>query len=284
MNFVTAHDGFTLQDLVSYNDKHNEANQEENRDGTNDNQSWNHGAEGPTDNPEIVELRERQKRNLMATLLLSQGVPMICGGDEICRDTGGNNNAYCQDNQISWFDWNLDESRVRLMEFTRRLVKLRLTHPNLHRRKFFQDRTIRKTVVRDIAWYSPDANEMPESAWTTEWNRAMGVMLNGKTLQASDEEGNPLEDDSFLILVNASHEGVEFKLPPVPNGSPWCQLMDTENITDPFHEARVGKKVIVGGRSMKVLSDSKDVMQRLKEEAKPIKSRPRRAASSSRPN
>ena len=262
INFVTAHDGFTLCDLVSYNDKHNEKNGENNQDGDSNNNSWNMGAEGPTDDAAINTLRERQIRNFLATLLLSQGVPMICGGDEFARSQRGNNNAYCQDNELTWFDWKLDPSRVRLMEFTRRLVKLRLGHPNLHRRKFFQDRTIRHSVVRDIAWYGADGKEMPEQAWTTEWTRSMGLMLNGKTLQVSDENGDPLEDDSFLILVNASSEGVEFTLPPVPNGSPWCQVMDTENIADPFHEAEVGEKVIVGGRSMMLFSDSAEVLRR----------------------
>jgi glycogen operon protein len=214
------------------------------------------GAEGPTDDPAINNLRERQIRNFLATLLLSQGVPMIAGGDEFSRSQRGNNNGYCQDNELTWYDWKLDDSRVRLMEFTRKLVKLRRTHPNLHRHKFFQDREIRNSVVRDIAWYGADGNEMPESAWTTEWTRSMGVMLNGKTLQASNEDGDPLQDDSFLILVNAFHEGVEFKLPAVPNGSPWRYLMDTENIDDPFKSAAVlGEKVILGGRSMMVFSD-----------------------------
>jgi glycogen operon protein len=188
---------------------------------------------------------------------------MICGGDEFARSQRGNNNGYCQDNELTWYDWKLDESRVRLMEFTRKLVKLRLTHPNLHRRKFFQDRTIRNSVQRDIAWYGADGNEMPESAWTTEWTRSMALMLNGKTLQVADENGDPLVDDSFLILVNAFHEGVEFILPPVPNGSPWTQVMDTENIDDPFKRAKVGGKVIVGGRSMMVFSDSREVAAKL---------------------
>ncbi|HEY4382365.1 MAG TPA: glycogen debranching protein GlgX [Acidobacteriaceae bacterium] len=265
INFVTAHDGFTLCDLVSYNEKHNEANGDNNTDGESNNNSWNMGVEGPTDDPAINELRERQIRNFLATLLLSQGVPMISGGDEFARSQRGNNNGYCQDNELTWYDWKLDVSRVRLMEFTRKLMKLRLTHPNLHRRKFFQDRTIRNSVVRDIAWYGADGNEMPESSWTTEWTRSMGLMLNGKTLGVSDEEGNPLEDDSFLILVNASHEGVEFTLPAVPNGSPWCHIMDTENIDDPFKASKVGQKVILGGRSMMVFSDSKEVMRRLNE-------------------
>ena len=299
INFITAHDGFTLCDLVSFNEKHNEANGDNNQDGESHNNSWNMGAEGPTDDAAINTLRERQIRNFLATLLLSQGVPMICGGDEFARSQRGNNNGYCQDNELTWYDWKLDESRVRLMDYTRKLVKLRRTHPNLHRRKFFQDRTIRNSVVRDIAWYSADGNEMPEEAWTTEWTRSMGVMLNGKTLQVSDEEGNPLKDDSFLIMVNASHEGVECKLPPVPNGSPWSLVMDTEDIDDPFKQAKVGEKVIMGGRSMMVFSDSNDVMLKLnstdeapiaKEEAipadgaKPTKSRKPRAPSSSRPS
>ena len=144
-------------------------------------------------------------------------------------------------------------------------MKLRLAHPNLHRRKFFQDRTIRNSVVRDIAWYSADGNEMPESAWTTEWTRSMGLMLNGKTLHISDENGDPLEDDSFLILVNASHEGVEFTLPPPPNGAPWRMVMDTENIDDPFKSEAVGEKVIVGGRSMMLFSDGLEVVRSIRE-------------------
>jgi glycogen operon protein len=274
INFITAHDGFTLCDLVSYNEKHNEANGDNNTDGESNNNSWNMGAEGPTDDPTINELRERQIRNFLATLLLSQGVPMISGGDEFARSQRGNNNGYCQDNELTWYDWKLDPSRARLMEFTRKVVKLRLSHPNLHRRKFFQDRTIRNSVVRDIAWYSADGNEMPESAWTTDWARSMGLMLNGKTLEVSDEEGNPLADDSFLILVNASHEGVEFTLPPVPNGSPWCHIMDTASIDDPFQDSKVGERVILGGRSMMVFSDSKEVMRRLYDPGEPTSTRP----------
>jgi isoamylase len=261
INFITAHDGFTLCDLVSYNDKHNEANGDNNNDGESHNNSWNMGAEGPTDDPEINRQREKQMRNFLGTLLLSQGVPMICGGDEFSRSQRGNNNCYCQDNELTWYDWKLDDSRSRLMDFTRKLVKLRRAHPNLHRRKFFQDRTIRNSVVRDIAWYNTDGNEMPEESWTSEWTRSLGLMLNGRTLQASDESGNPLIDDSFLILVNAFHEGVEFKLPPPPNGSPWRQIMDTENIDDPFRRTEVSEKVIVGGRSMMVFSDGADVQE-----------------------
>jgi glycogen operon protein len=214
------------------------------------------GAEGPTDDPEIKKTRERQVRNLLATLLLSQGVPMICGGDESFRTQRGNNNAYCQDNEITWHDWNLDASRTRLIEFTRTLVRLRSTHPNLHRRKFFQDRVIRNSVVRDIAWYSADGNEMPEEAWSAAWSRSIAVMLNGKTLDMSDEGGNPVKDSSFLLLVNAYHEGVQFTLPPPPNGNPWRRIMNTEDIEDPFAPAKIRKNATVGGRSIHFFDDA----------------------------
>jgi glycogen operon protein len=237
INFITAHDGFTLCDLVSYNEKHNEANGEDNKDGANENDSWNMGFEGPTDDPEINKMRERQTRNFLATLMLSQGVPMLCGGDEVSRSQLGNNNSFCQDNEINWYDWNLDAPRTRLMEYTGRLIQLRLKHPNLHRRKFFQDRNIRGSVVRDIAWYAPDGNEFSEENWSAEWNRSMGLMLNGKTLDTMNETGEKVEDDSFLILINAHYEGVEFKLPKPPNGNPWKHVLNTDNIDDPFAEA-----------------------------------------------
>jgi isoamylase len=255
INFITAHDGFTLCDLVSFDHKHNEANGENNADGTEQNNSWNMGAEGPTDDAAINALRERQMRNFLSTLIFSQGVPMLNGGDEIGRSQRGNNNAYCQDNELTWHEWDLSPARRRLLEFTASLIKLRLSHPNLHRRKFFQDRTIRNSVVRDIAWYNTNGEEMPEEAWNSEWTRSLAMMLNGTTLQVSDEDGNPLSDDSFLIVVNASHEGVEFTLPAIPNAAPWRQVVDTENIEDPFKEIDTGDKVIVGGRSLKVFTD-----------------------------
>jgi len=256
INFITAHDGFTLADLVSYNEKHNEANGDNNADGTNDNESWNMGAEGQTDDPAIMEARERQVRNFLATLLLSQGVPMISGGDEFFRSQHGNNNAYCQDNETTWFDWQSNATRDRLEDFTRKLIHLRLAHPNLHRRKFFQDRVIRNSVVRDIAWYGPDGNEMPEEAWGAEWTRSFALMLNGKTLQITDAEGKRMDDDSFLILANAYHEGVEFTLPPPPNGRPWRLIMNTENIGNPFAASKLEEKVIVGGRALALLDDA----------------------------
>ncbi len=257
INFVTAHDGFTLCDLVSYNEKHNEANGDNNTDGANNNDSWNMGVEGPTDDPAINNMRERQMRNFLATLILSQGVPMLCGGDEFARSQHGNNNGYCQDNELTWFNWKLSPARERLLEFTAKLIHLRRDHPNLHRRKFFQDRVIRGSVVRDIAWYNTDGGELDEAAWTTDWNRSLALMLNGKTLAITDEDGCPIVDDSFLILVNASAEGVEFTLPEPPAASPWTQVLDTENLGDPFAAAEIGDKVIVGGRAVRVFGDSK---------------------------
>jgi isoamylase len=262
INFITAHDGFTLCDLVSYSGKHNEANGDENRDGADNNDSWNMGVEGPTEDPEINAMRERQMRNFLCTMMLSQGVPMLAGGDEFARSQKGNNNCYCQDNELTWFDWELDDERKRLHEFTSRIIKLRLAHPNLHRRKFFQDREIRKKgdgalvrVVKDVAWYNPDGNEVSDEAWSSPWSRAIALVLNGKTLQVTDEDGNWMIDDSFLLMVNAAHEGVEFTLPPSPSGNPWCQLIDTENICDPFAEIDLGEKVIVGGRALKLMGD-----------------------------
>jgi isoamylase len=255
INFITAHDGFTLCDLVSYDGKHNEANGDDNNDGANDNDSWNMGAEGPTDDENINRLREKQTRNFLTTLFLSQGVPMLAGGDEFSRSQMGNNNCYCQDDELTWYDWQLDEPRKRLLEFTSKLIQLRKDHPNLHRRRFFQDRKIRGSVVRDVAWYGTDGNEVSDEAWGEAWNKSIALMLNGKTLGVMDEEGAPVVDDSFLILVNAADQGVEYALPEPPNKTAWHQVLDTENIADPFSEAEVEDKVIVGGRAIRVYSD-----------------------------
>jgi isoamylase len=254
INFITAHDGFTLCDLVSYNEKHNEANGDNNRDGADNNDSWNMGVEGPTDDEGVNALRERQTRNFLTTLMLSQGVPMLAGGDEFSRSQMGNNNCYCQDDELTWYDWKLDDRRKRLLEFTSKLIQLRRDHPNLHRRRFFQDRKIRG--VPDIAWYGTDGNEISDQAWDEAWNRSIALMLNGKTLGVMDEEGAPVVDDSFLILVNASDQGVEYVLPKPPAQTPWHQVLDTENVEDPFHEATVEDKVIVGGRAVRVYSDA----------------------------
>ncbi|HWB87383.1 MAG TPA: glycogen debranching protein GlgX [Bryobacteraceae bacterium] len=235
INFITAHDGFTLQDLVSYNDKHNEANGEENRDGTNDNHSFNYGAEGDTNDPGILEVRERQKRNFLVTLLLSQGVPMLCGGDEIGRTQHGNNNAYAQDNETSWYDWNLDDSRRQLLEFTRFMVDLRRRHPNLHRRKFFQDRGINPgtperqvngKTLPDITWLRPDGREMTGDEWNAGWVRCLGVELNGHTLDDVNGVGEPIRDETFLVLFNPHIEPVQFYMP-TRRGTAWQVVMDT---------------------------------------------------------
>jgi glycogen operon protein len=266
INFITAHDGFTLCDLVSFNSKHNEANQDDNKDGSENNDSWNMGAEGPTDDPEINTLRERQTRNFLATLMFSQGVPMLAGGDEVARSQRGNNNCYCQDNELTWFDWNLDEPRKRLLKFTRQIIHFRLNHPNLHRRKFFQDRVIRRkdqlTVIQDIAWFNTDGSQVTDEVWNAGWSRSIALLLNGRTLEVTDEEGVPVIDDSFLILVNASHEGVEYTLPASPSGNPWRQVMDTENVDDPFLQVETSLKVILGGRSFKLLSDGRTESQK----------------------
>ncbi len=258
INFITAHDGFTLCDLVSYNGKHNEANGDNNNDGASDNESWNCGAEGPTDDAGTNALRERQMRNLLSTLLLSQGVPMIAGGDEIARSQLGNNNCYCQDNELTWHDWNLDEPRKRLLEFTSKLIRLRKEHPNLHRRKFFQDKQVRGSMQHDVAWLGTDGNEVSDEVWNDNSNKAIAMLLNGKTLDVMDSEGNAVVDDSFLILVNASDGGVEYTLPTLTGSKEWRQVMDTESIDDPFCQSEVAEKAIVGGRAIRVYTDGKD--------------------------
>src|SRR5947207_2110489 len=213
INFITAHDGFTLNDLVSYNDKHNEANGEENRDGDNNNHSWNHGVEGPSDDPEIRQLRLQQRRNFLATLLLSQGVPMITAGDEWGRTQKGNNSAYCQDNEISWLNWNLDDEQKALLEFTKRLIRLRHEHPVFRRPKFFQGRRIRGSEIRDVMWFNPGGNEMSDEEWGSPFVRAIEVLLSGDTIDVLNFEGEPIRDETFLFLINAHFEPLPFVLP-----------------------------------------------------------------------
>jgi isoamylase len=224
INFITAHDGFTLRDLVSYNDKHNAANGEDNRDGSDNNLSWNCGVEGPTDDPAINELRQRQSRNLLATLLLSQGVPMLTAGDEIARTQQGNNNAYCQDNEISWVDWTYDAGRAQLLEFTRRLIRLRREHPVFHRRYFFQGRLLHGE--RDIAWLKPDGTEMSTDEWNHDFARCLGVYLAGEALDELDARGRRVVDDNFVVLFNAHHDPIPFTLPDY-GASGWLALVDT---------------------------------------------------------
>jgi isoamylase len=227
INFVTAHDGFTLNDLVSYNMKHNEANGEGNRDGTDDNISWNCGVEGPTDDPAILALREKQKRNFMATLLLSQGVPMICGGDEIGRTQSGNNNAYCQDNILSWYNWELRPEQKSFLEFTRYVIGLLKAHPVLSRRSFFHGRHLRGSEIKDIAWYTPTGEEMTDEEWDAESVRYLGVLLSGDAIEELDEKGHVIRGESLLILLNAHHEPIPFTLPASKPGTRWVLLIDT---------------------------------------------------------
>jgi isoamylase len=231
VNFITAHDGFTLHDLVSYNEKHNEANGEENRDGTDDNRSWNCGVEGPTDDPAILALRARQQRNFLATLILSQGVPMLQAGDEIGRTQMGNNNAYCQDNEISWVDRNLDRPRRELLEFTRFVIQLFHQHPVLRRRKFFQGRKIRGSEVKDLAWFRPDGKEMTDEDWNNPQARCLGVRLAGDAIDEMDERGNRIVDDTLLILLNAHYEPIPFILPAHKSKVQWELVLDTREAT-----------------------------------------------------
>jgi len=241
INFITAHDGFTLKDLVSYNEKHNLANGEENRDGSDDNISWNCGSEGPTDNPEVKKLRDRQKKNFMATLLLSQGVPMISGGDEIDRTQGGNNNSYCQDNEISWYNWDLDNEQKAFLKFTKNLIHIHKTHPVLRRRNFFQGRHIRGSEIKDISWFSPAGREMNDKEWEEDFVRCLGVRLAGDALEEKDIQGRPIEGDTLLILLNAHHEEIPFILPTHKPGTQWSLLMDTAmEKNEPSNQARRG--------------------------------------------
>ena len=225
VNFVTCHDGFTLKDLVSYNSKHNEANKEANRDGTDDNMSWNCGVEGPTDDPGVVALRERQRRNLMATLLLSQGVPMILGGDELGRTQGGNNNGYCQDNELGWMNWTLDEAGERFAEFTRSLLRLRAAQPILRRRNFFTGRGLHG--VKDVFWFEPSGKEMTPEAWNDGAIRALGVRLAKEGIDEVDDEGALAPGDTLLILINAGPDAVEFKERPSERRGAWERVLDT---------------------------------------------------------
>jgi len=226
VNFVTAHDGFTLHDLVSYERKHNEANGEENRDGTDDNRSWNCGAEGPSDDPAILACRARQKRNFLATLLLSQGVPMLLAGDEMGRTQGGNNNAYTQDNEATWIDWEAADEELR--EFTARTIALRRDHPVFRRRRFFQGRAIHGTDVTDIAWFTPDGRKMSEDHWGEGSARSLGIFLNGGGIGSFDADGNPIIADSFYVMLNGHDQPVEFALPNGPWGSCWVKVLYTE--------------------------------------------------------
>ncbi|OFW07995.1 MAG: glycogen debranching enzyme GlgX [Acidobacteria bacterium RIFCSPLOWO2_02_FULL_67_36] len=253
INFITAHDGFTLADLVSYNEKHNEANLEGNVDGENHNSSWNCGVEGPTSDLRIAELRERQRRNVLATLMLSVGVPMISGGDELGRTQRGNNNAYSQDGEISWTHWDLTPVEREFLEFTRRLIRLRKDHPVLRRRRFFQGRGIRGADVLDIAWLDPSGREMTDDTWNSPDVRTLGVRLNGDAIDEVGERGERILDDTLLLMLNAGDKAAPFVLPATSPHERWETLLDT---ADPWRPARclgAGDRYELQPRSMAVL-------------------------------
>ena len=252
INFITAHDGFTLRDLVSYNDKHNEANHEDNRDGTDDNRSWNCGAEGPTDDPEILALRARQIRNFLTTLILSRGTPMLLGGDELGRTQGGNNNGWCQDSEISWYDWDLGPEQEELLAFTRRLIELRQTHPVFHRSSFLAGEEVEGSGLPDAWWFRADGNKMTGGDWRS-GHPVLGLFLNGDEIPYRSRTGEPIRDDSFLLLVNAHHEDATFRCRCRRFGDCWEVVVATDAGVEvgARHEARTEVSVIA--RSMQLL-------------------------------
>jgi glycogen operon protein len=258
INFITAHDGFTLHDLVTYGSKHNEANGERNQDGADDNQSWNHGVEGGTTDAAINELRARQQRNLLATLLLAQGVPMLLAGDEISRTQRGNNNAYCQDNELSWVDWRLDDARRAQLELTRRLIALRRRHPILQQRRFFVGDFIWESQAKDLAWLRPDGGEMTPHDWQKPWISALALALGGDAIPMIDERGQRLVDDGLLVLMNPHHEPIKFTLPAEEEGGVWLLEIDTADPHKPA-DTPCAHEYEVGARSMVVLRQPLDV-------------------------
>ncbi|MES2268402.1 MAG: glycogen debranching protein GlgX [Bacteroidota bacterium] len=251
INFITAHDGFTLNDLVSYNEKHNEANGEDNNDGESHNRSWNCGAEGPTDDPEIIKLRNRQKRNLLTTLFLSQGVPMLVAGDEFGRTQQGNNNAYCQDNGISWLNWG--EADQDLLSFTRRLIALRKDHPIFRRRKWFRGKPVKGKGPEDIAWFLPEGGAMEDHNWDHDFARSLGIYLNGLGLHSVDPMGVPIKDDNFYLMFNAHYEPLDYRLPEILSKKNWEIVLDTAN--DHVFEETINNQesIRVEGRAVVVL-------------------------------
>ncbi|SFG01966.1 glycogen debranching protein GlgX [Pontibacter chinhatensis] len=253
INFITAHDGFTLHDLVAYNEKHNEANGEDNNDGESHNRSWNCGAEGPTDEPEVQALRAQQKRNFLTTLFLSQGVPMLVAGDELSRSQQGNNNAYCQDNEISWLNWQ--EADKELLDFTKRLIRFSRKHPVFNRRGWFQGRPIKGNDLKDIAWFLPEGREMTEENWSHDFAKSLGVYLNGKGLHSRGPKGELITDDSFYVIFNAHHEPLKYKLPPKKYGETWRKVIDTATGTmdEQGEEFVYSKTLEVAARSVVVL-------------------------------
>lgn len=257
INFITAHDGFTLNDLVSYNDKHNADNGEDNNDGESHNRSWNCGAEGPTSDELINLLREKQKRNFLTSLFLSQGVPMLVSGDEISRTQGGNNNAYCQDNEISWLNWA--EADQDLLNFTRKVIHLRKKHPIFRRRRWFTGQPIKGIGLEDIAWFLPEGEEMPDENWSHDFAKSLGVFLNGNAIRSVGPKGEKIIDDSFYIIFNAHYEALNFVLPQERYGKEWVKVLDThENFVEEKAEHfQAGQSIIVESRSVVLLKQTK---------------------------
>jgi glycogen operon protein len=258
INFITAHDGFTLLDLVSYNEKHNASNGEDNRDGNNDNRSWNCGIEGPTDDAVIRDLRRRQTRNLLATLLLSQGVPMVLAGDELGHTQLGNNNAYCQDSELSWLDWSLDPEQQAFLEFAARMIELRRRHPVFSRRRFLQADAINADGLKEIVWLTPEGNEMTETEWNQHFVRCIGIYLAGAAIERRDRHGKPVTDNNFMVLFNAHHEEIPFELPQFISEKSWWTVFDTAAEGDPFEQRRyqAGSLYPLQGRSLALLRES----------------------------
>jgi glycogen operon protein len=264
VNFITAHDGFTLNDLVSYNEKHNEANQEDNKDGTNENYSWNCGVEGPTDDPHILELRARQRRNFMATLFLSQGTPMMLAGDEIGRTQHGNNNAYCQDSEIGWIDWSLAESEdaARLHAFVRRVIRMRRDHIVFRRGRFFHGARIPGTTVKDITWILPDGSEKQQSDWNVRYAHCLGFVISGDAGEYHlTAGGEPETDDTFLVIMNASGEAVDYTLPAFESTESWQRVLDTCSA-----DGRANTERLAPGAAVPVMAHSLLVFVRCNEE------------------
>jgi len=267
VNFITAHDGFTLHDLVSYDHKHNDSNGEANRDGTDNNLSWNCGMEGESSDPRIANLRARQKRNLLATLLLSQGVPMLLAGDEMGRSQRGNNNAYCQDNPIGWVNWQLSEADLTLFDFVARLVRLRRDHPVFHRRNFFQGRPIRYSGdagIMDIHWIRPDGKDMSDAEWSHDSAKSLGVFLSGEALGEVDRYGRGIHDDNFILLFNAHEERIDFTLPTLCTGCVWHAVLDTH-----YHDGLDDDGMYAGGDCYPLEGRTLALLKQVASDAKP---------------
>ena len=259
VNFITAHDGFTMNDLVSYNEKHNEANGEGNRDGESNNRSWNCGVEGPTNIRDVNELRQRQMRNMFSTLLLSQGIPMICGGDEVARTQQGNNNAYCQDNEISWTDWNLDKNQEELLAFVSKLIHLRLEHPVLHRRRFFTGREPGddSNTIPQVEWFDHTGSIMDMDDWQNTHAFSMMIYLNGSDIPEVDWYGNRMVDNDFILIFNAHYEPIMFTLPDERYGRKWQLVVDTHNPNGPELSYEAGFMITAQSRSFLMLMSAK---------------------------